>query len=170
MRSTGARASVAISGARMSSWSMGAVRRSRRAIRSRSRSAAIKPRAQSALIEGQNLIVIEETGQAYGRKVLQYQGRTIGQVYADYDISHLLRERRTVLGTLVATNTAFALMLAALGYWAIRRMLAPLGRAVATPGSQHCRTDPSRAARFGRRSGQRVRTPVPDGTMQWRKR
>jgi signal transduction histidine kinase len=77
--------------------------------------------------DGHNLIVIEETGQAYGRKVLHYQGRTIGQIYADYDIAHLLRERTTVLGTLIATNTAIALMLAALGYWAIRRMLAPLG-------------------------------------------
>jgi signal transduction histidine kinase len=76
---------------------------------------------------GGNLIVVEETGQAYGRKVLRYQGRTIGNIYADYDISHLLKERRTVLGTLVATNAAIALMLAALGYWAIRRMLAPLG-------------------------------------------
>jgi signal transduction histidine kinase len=76
--------------------------------------------------QGRNLIVVEETGQAYGRKVLRYQGRTIGEIYADYDISHLLRERRSVLATLVATNAAIALMLAALGYWAIRRMLAPL--------------------------------------------
>jgi signal transduction histidine kinase len=74
-----------------------------------------------------NLVVIEETGLAYGRKVLRYQGRTIGQIYADYDISHLLRERRTVFATLVATNSVIALMLAALGYWAIRGMLAPLG-------------------------------------------
>ncbi len=77
--------------------------------------------------QGGNLIVIEETGLAYGRKALRYQGRTIGQIYADYDISHLLQERRTVFGTLVATNSVIALMLAALGYWAIRRMLAPLG-------------------------------------------
>lgn len=76
---------------------------------------------------GASLLVMEETGQAYGRKILQYQGRTIGEIYADYDISHLIRERRGVLATLLATNTAIALMLAALAYWAIRRMLAPLG-------------------------------------------
>ena len=77
--------------------------------------------------EGQTLIVIEEEGQAHAKKLLRYQGRVIGHIYADYDISHLLQERKTVLGTLVATNTAIALMLAVLGYWAIRRMLSPLG-------------------------------------------
>jgi signal transduction histidine kinase len=77
--------------------------------------------------DGRTLIVIEGEGQAHARKLLRHQGRVIGQIFADYDISHLLRERQSVLGTLVATNTAIALMLSALGYWAIRRMLAPLG-------------------------------------------
>jgi signal transduction histidine kinase len=76
---------------------------------------------------GATLQVDEERGRAYARKVLTYQGRTIGQIFADFDISHLLQERRDVLATLVVTNTVIALMLAALGYWTIRRMLAPLG-------------------------------------------
>ena len=76
---------------------------------------------------GAALIVDEDLGRAYARKMLTYQGRTIGQLFADFDVSHLLRERREVLGTLIVTNTVIALMLAALGYWTIRRMLAPLG-------------------------------------------
>jgi signal transduction histidine kinase len=76
--------------------------------------------------DGQTLIVIESEGQAHALKFLRHQGRVIGQIFADYDISHLLRERQSVLGTLVATNTVLAIMLSALGYWAIRRMLAPL--------------------------------------------
>jgi signal transduction histidine kinase len=73
------------------------------------------------------LQVDEDQARAYSRKVLIYQGRTIGQLFADFDISHLLQERREVLLTLIASNTAIALMLAALGYWTTRRMLAPLG-------------------------------------------
>lgn len=76
---------------------------------------------------GTTLQVDEDRSRAYARKVLIHQGRTIGQIFADFDISHLLEERRSVLGTLIVTNTVIALMLAALGYWTIRRMLAPLG-------------------------------------------
>lgn len=73
-----------------------------------------------------NLVVIEEGGRAYGRKVLRYQDRVIGRIYAQYEIAHLLRERSEVLRTLVATNAIVTLMLAGLAYWSIRRMLTPL--------------------------------------------
>jgi signal transduction histidine kinase len=68
----------------------------------------------------------EHAGRAYARRTLAYQGRTIGHVFADFDVTHLLKERWEVLRTLIITNTVIALMLAALGYWAIRRMLVPL--------------------------------------------
>jgi signal transduction histidine kinase len=76
---------------------------------------------------GNNLIVNEDAGRAYGRKALVYQERVVGRIFADFDISHLLQERSEVLRTLIATNALIALILAAIGYWVIRRMLAPLG-------------------------------------------
>ncbi len=72
------------------------------------------------------LAVDTEKSRAFARRPLVYQDRTIGKVYADYDIGHLLRERGEVLRTLVVTNMAIALVLAALAYWIIRRMLGPL--------------------------------------------
>ena len=86
-----------------------------------------QPSLSKRFAANENLQVDEDRGRAYARKVLAHQGRTIGQLFADFDISHLLQERRDVLLTLIATNTAIALMLAALGYWTTRRMLAPLG-------------------------------------------
>lgn len=88
---------------------------------------ARQPALAQRFLDGGILQVDEEQRRAYARKILTYQGRTIGELFADFDISHLLQERRDVLGTLIATNTVLALMLAALGYWTIRRMLAPLG-------------------------------------------
>jgi signal transduction histidine kinase len=73
------------------------------------------------------LTVDSEKARAFARRPLVYQDRGIGEIYVDYDISHLLRERSDVLRTLIATNTAIALLLAAFGYWVIRRMLGPLG-------------------------------------------
>lgn len=78
--------------------------------------------------EGDALLFVDTgKGRAFARRPLLYQDRRIGEIYVDYDISHLLRERGEVLRTLVATNTAIALLLAAFGYWIIRRMLGPLG-------------------------------------------
>lgn len=76
---------------------------------------------------GETLVVDEADGKAHGRKLLRYQGRDIGRVFADYDIRHLVAERTEVLRTLLLTNTLLTLALAALAYWIIRRMLSPLG-------------------------------------------
>ncbi|WP_439575703.1 sensor histidine kinase [Phreatobacter sp.] len=78
--------------------------------------------------DGQLLIVDEEGGKAHARKVLRYQGRDVGRIFADYQIAHLVAERRDVLTTLIATNAFLTLCLAALAYWTIRRMLSPLAR------------------------------------------
>lgn len=67
-------------------------------------------------------------GKAHARKILRYQERDVGRIFADYDIAHLLAERRNVLTTLIATNAFLTLCLAALAYWTIRRMLSPLAR------------------------------------------
>lgn len=76
---------------------------------------------------GQTLVVDERDGKAHGQKVLRYQGRTIGRIFVDYDIQHLVAERGEVLRTLLATNALLTIGLAALAYWIIRRMLSPLG-------------------------------------------
>jgi signal transduction histidine kinase len=75
---------------------------------------------------GANLIVDQADGTAHGQKLLRYQGRDIGRIFADYDIAHLIAERADVLRTLMLTNLLLALALAGLAYWTIRRMLSPL--------------------------------------------
>jgi signal transduction histidine kinase len=52
--------------------------------------------------------------------------RQIGALHAELDISPLLAERREVLWTLIVSNAALTLLLAALGWFAVRRMVAPM--------------------------------------------
>lgn len=75
---------------------------------------------------GSTLIVDGDKARAFARRDLVYQGRRVGAVYVDFDVRHLLRERADVLSALVATNAAIAILLAAFGYFIIRRMLGPL--------------------------------------------
>lgn len=57
---------------------------------------------------------------------MAFQGRTIGTIHVEVDLSHLRAERRKVLSMLVATNLALTLFFALLGWWLVRRMLSPL--------------------------------------------
>jgi signal transduction histidine kinase len=77
---------------------------------------------------GRDLVVDERDAKAHARRMLRYQGRDIGRIFADYDIAHLMTERREVFRTLVLTNATLTLLLAILAYWTIRRMLFPLAR------------------------------------------
>ena len=54
------------------------------------------------------------------------QGRRIGAIYAELDIAQLLAERRGVLWALVGTNVAITLLLAAIGYLLVRRVMRPV--------------------------------------------
>jgi signal transduction histidine kinase len=76
--------------------------------------------------QGESMLVDADKARAFARRALVYQDRRIGTIYVDYDVTHLLRERADVLRTLIGTNTAIAVLLAAFGYWIIRRMLRPL--------------------------------------------
>lgn len=80
----------------------------------------------STFAPGQALAIDEARGLASAWKPLRYQERFIGQISATFDLSSQLAERSEVLRTLVMTNALIALVLAAIGYWLIRRMLAPL--------------------------------------------
>ncbi len=57
---------------------------------------------------------------------LSYQDREIGRIYAEADIGSLLQERRDVFRTLLLTNLLLTLLLATVGYLAIRRMIRPV--------------------------------------------
>lgn len=56
------------------------------------------------------------------------QDQKVGGIYTEFDISDLLAERRAVLWQLIWTNVFITLVLAALGYWAVRRMVEPVRR------------------------------------------
>jgi signal transduction histidine kinase len=60
------------------------------------------------------------------RNAVTVQGRTIGSIYTELDISALLRERQAVLWQLIATNVALTFGLMLIGYWAVRRMVKPV--------------------------------------------
>jgi signal transduction histidine kinase len=71
-------------------------------------------------------ILAEAEERAHLKRVLTYQDREIGAIYADVGISRLLKERRDVLTTLLLTNLVLTLALAALGYVLVRRMIRPI--------------------------------------------
>ncbi len=54
------------------------------------------------------------------------QGQKVGGLYTELDVSALMAERETVLWQLIATNAALTLLLMAVGYWAVKRMVEPV--------------------------------------------
>lgn len=74
----------------------------------------------------ENMVVQQDTEIAYVHRALEYQGRTIGRVYAAVGIAALNNERSEVFLTLLATNSILTLLMAALGYITVRRMMQPI--------------------------------------------
>jgi signal transduction histidine kinase len=60
------------------------------------------------------------------RNAVMVQGKTVGSIYTELDISALLSERQAVLWQLIATNAGLTLSLMLIGYWAVRRMVKPV--------------------------------------------
>ena len=60
------------------------------------------------------------------QRIIVYHGRPIGAIYAEFDVAALFSERRAVLWTLIATNTAITLALAGVGYFFVRQILRPV--------------------------------------------
>ena len=75
---------------------------------------------------GQQLVLDEGRGLAWVHRVLRQEGIDLGSIVAEIDISDLLRVRREVLLTLILANGALTLLLAALGYGLVRRMMRPI--------------------------------------------
>lgn len=76
--------------------------------------------------DSQSFVFAEEEGRAHLRRLLTYQSRIIGAIYADVGITALLLERQDVLTTLLVTNGLLTLLFALLGYWLVRRMVHPI--------------------------------------------
>ncbi len=74
----------------------------------------------------QDLTIDEKNGRAYVRRDLIYQNRKVGGIFSTLDVSYLMAERRSVLMELIFTNLALTLLLAAIGSFAVRRMLKPI--------------------------------------------
>ncbi len=74
----------------------------------------------------QELTLAPETNRAFSWRRINHQGRDIGTIFAEIDISPLMVERTQVLRTLIITNTLLALGLAAIGYFSVRRLLRPV--------------------------------------------
>jgi signal transduction histidine kinase len=72
-------------------------------------------------------ILLEEAqSRAFIDRPLIVEGRRIGTLHAELNISPLLAERQEVLWTLIATNALLTLIFALLGYFAVRRMVTPM--------------------------------------------
>jgi signal transduction histidine kinase len=73
-----------------------------------------------------NLWLDRDAKVAGARRPLVYNGLTIGNIYAEFDVAALFRERQEVLWTLIATNAVIAIGLAAIGYYSVRWILRPI--------------------------------------------
>ncbi len=74
----------------------------------------------------QHLVLDEAHGAAWIRRNLEQEGIDLGSIIAEIDITDLLRVRQEVLLTLIFANGALTLVLTALGYALVRRMVRPL--------------------------------------------
>ena len=59
-------------------------------------------------------------------KAVTLQGQKTGGIYTELDISGIIAERQSVLWQLILMNAALTLLLMAVGYWAVRRMVQPV--------------------------------------------
>lgn len=88
----------------------------------------------SALTEGvQNLSGLRLTGETSPIRLLaplEYQGRKVGQILIELDVSDLVAERQRLVRLLLLGNLGVTLLLAGFGYLTMRRMLQPMARVV----------------------------------------
>jgi signal transduction histidine kinase len=66
-------------------------------------------------------------GRAWLARTVPSEGFPVGRLFAEIDIAELLRARRQILLALVAVNGCLTLAFALGGYFALKRMLSPLG-------------------------------------------
>ena len=72
------------------------------------------------------LSIDRENGRAWLSRTLMVEGHSVGRIIAEIDVAELLQVRKRVLWTLVLANGGLTLAFAAIGYFALQRMLRPL--------------------------------------------
>jgi len=73
------------------------------------------------------LIIEAAAGRAWLARTLSADGVLVGRLFAEVDITDLIRFRREIVVTLVVLNGCLTLAFALGGYFALRRMLQPFG-------------------------------------------
>jgi len=73
------------------------------------------------------LAIDSESGRAWLSRTLRQGDSPIGRILTEIDIADLLRVRHQVLLTLVLVNGGLAIVFALIGYFALKRMVQPLG-------------------------------------------
>lgn len=82
--------------------------------------------AFSRLFKPEGVNIDAATGNAYRSRTITHQGQEIGRVFAVFDASPLLAERRRVLVTLLITNMVLTLVFGLIGFVTVRRMVRPM--------------------------------------------
>jgi signal transduction histidine kinase len=73
------------------------------------------------------LLIDAAAGRAWLARTLHTEGFSVGRLFAEIDIADLLSDRRQILVTLVLVNGCLTLTFVLGGYFALKRMLQPLG-------------------------------------------
>lgn len=76
--------------------------------------------------DGASVKIDADTRSGYVRRTIPYQDTSIGAVYAVFDVTSLLDERRQILVALLATNTLVTALLGLVGFVTVRRMIRPM--------------------------------------------
>ena len=85
------------------------------------------PDSLRARFEGvRGLVIDEEAERAWVRRELSEGAVVLGRVYAEIDLSELIRQRREVLIAVVVVNAVLTLLFAAAGYLIVRHMVRPI--------------------------------------------
>src|SRR5271169_454253 len=76
---------------------------------------------------GDGLIIDDNAGRAWLARTLKEGDFSVGRILAEIEIADLLRVRHQVLLTLILVNGGLTFAFALVGYFALKRMLHPLG-------------------------------------------
>ncbi|MBK4722054.1 HAMP domain-containing histidine kinase [Azospirillum sp. YIM DDC1] len=84
------------------------------------------PPALAAHLDGADLAIDDGRGVAWSHRLIGTGDAPLGHILAEMDMAPLLAVRHEVLRTLVVTNAGLTLLLAAVGYGLVARLLRPL--------------------------------------------
>ena len=86
----------------------------------------LAPGVLHSLDQSGNLVIDEGKKIARMWKAVTLHGQKTGGIYTELDVSAIIAERQSVLWQLILMNAALTLLLMAVGYWAVRRMVQPI--------------------------------------------